>query len=113
MLSKQAERLVNLKLDSEVIESQQTALSKAKQDIKKYTELDQIARQIVPQEKDQAKVTREIVNIANDLGIKIANVTFPTSSLGAPVAKAPTDSATTQVATPTITQVKPVEGIKG
>jgi len=112
MLSNQSKKLVSLKLDNQVIDSQQIALGKAKQDVQKYTALDQIAKQIVPQDKDQAKVTREIVSIASDLGIKISNVTFPASSLGTIVPKLPSDS-TAPVPAPTTstTQLKAVDGI--
>ncbi len=112
MLSSQSKKVVSLKLDNEVIESQQTALGKAKQDVQKYTALDQIAKQIVPQDKDQAKVTREIVSIATDLGIKISNVTFPASSLGTIVPKQPSSSTTpAPVPTTPTTQLKAVDGI--
>ncbi len=112
MLSSQSKKVVSLKLDNEVIESQQTALGKAKQDVQRYTALDQIAKQIVPQDKDQAKVTREIVSIATDLGIKISNVTFPASSLGTIVPKQPSSSTTpAPVPTTPTTQLKAVDGI--
>ncbi|MEO8862790.1 MAG: hypothetical protein ABI354_00505, partial [Candidatus Saccharimonadales bacterium] len=53
ILHKQSEKLVSLKLDNEVIDAQQTSLAQAKKDIKKYNGLKDLAKQIVPQEKDQ------------------------------------------------------------
>lgn len=120
-LQKQSGKLLNLKLENQVIESQQTALLQAKKDIQTYSELESIAKQIVPQDKDQARATRELINIANQSGVKIASIGFPASTLGQPMAKptAPvTDSTTpstapaTTVAPPSVTQVKPVVGIK-
>lgn len=120
LLHKQSEKLINLKLDNQVIDAQQTALGQAKKDIEKYSELEATAKQIVPQDKDQARATREIINLANQAGIKIANIGFPASTLGQPVIKPATPSANNQTApttpvaptTPSVTQVKPVEGIK-
>ncbi len=120
-LHKQSNRLVSLRLDDQVIEAQQTALIQAKKDIQKYSELAATAKQIVPQDKDQARATREIISLASQAGVKIASIGFPASSLGqaTPKAAAPASggSTTTTPATTTpaasITQVKPVEGISG
>ncbi len=117
-LSKQSAKLVGLKLDNEVVESQSTALAQAKKDIERYSELRDIAKQIVPQDKDQARAVREIVSIAEQAGVKIADVTFPDSTLGQPKATPakPTsgdgEAAATKPATPTTpeTQVQKVEG---
>ncbi len=119
LLKKQSLKLMSLKLDNQIIESQQTSLVQAKKDIDKYSELRDIAKQIVPQDKDQARATREIVNIASQAGIKIASIGFPASTLGQPVPKAaaPANDTTestkpTAPAAPPVTQTKPVEGIK-
>ncbi len=117
-LHKQSEKLVSLKLDNQVIEAQEAALVQAKKDIEKYSELESIAKQIVPQDKDQAKATREIINLADQAGVKIASIGFPASTLGqaAPKAVAPAGGETTTPApaapTSTETQVKAVDGIK-
>jgi hypothetical protein len=108
LLKKQAGKLVSLKVDASVIEAQQTSLVQAKKDVEKYAELGTIAKQVVPQDKDQARAVREIINLADQSGIKIASVTFPTSNLGQK-ASAPT---TGSGAAP-LTQAKPVTGIDG
>lgn len=119
-LKKQSNKLVNLKLENQVIETQETALIQAKKDIQKYSELESIAKQVVPQDKDQARATREIVNLANQAGVKIAGISFPASSLGTAAPKATTPAGGSNTTTPApaattapVTQVKPVEGIKG
>lgn len=122
LLEKQSKKLVGLKLDSQVIESQEIALSQAKKDIIKYSELESIAKQIVPQDKDQAKATREIINLAELSGVKISSIGFPISSLGqAPKTTTKTADDTSKTPAPaapsapttTETQVQPVTGIKG
>lgn len=127
LLHKQANKLVDLKLQNKVVEQQQVSLLQAKKDVEKYSDLDKIAKQIIPQDKDQARATREILNIANAAGIKLGNISFPASTLGqTPPKQATTDTSNTNSktststtpstpaapATPSITQVKPVDGLQ-
>ena len=118
VLHKRSQTLNDLKLDSKVLDEQQNSIKQAKSDIEKYSDLEKIAKGVVPQDKDQAETVREIVKIAQDNGIILGSISFPASTLGQPLAKpAPsTDDKTTatpKVSTPTITQVLPVDGIKG
>lgn len=112
-LHKQSVKLVNLKLDNQVIEAQQTALTQAKSDLQKYKDLAVIAKQVVPQDKDQARATREIISLADQAGVKIASIGFPVSTLGQAKPKTTTDTSTSTTTTPTpsVSQVKPAEGI--
>lgn len=121
MLTKHSDKLSKLKLESQVADQQQILLTQAKKDIANYSELKQAAREIVPQDKDQAAVVREIVKIAKDNGIKLGAITFPASTLGqraAPTsstegsAKA-TPSPTSASKAPPVTQVQAVPGISG
>ena len=117
LLKKQSDKLVSLKLDNQVLEGQQTALAQAKRDLQTYSELETVAKQVVPQDKDQARAVREIVSLAAAAGIKISSIGFPASTLGQAVPKATTDDksavSTTTPAAPTVSQVKPVSGIDG
>ncbi len=121
MLQSKSSKLVELKLENRVLEEQQVALKQANKDIEKYAELETITKNIVPQDKDQAKSVREIIQIANESGINIASITFPTSTLGAaqpkPAPAADTGGTETPKpaapAAPPVTQVKPVSGING
>jgi hypothetical protein len=121
VLRKQSEKLVALKLDTDVVETQQTALVQAKKDVEKYAELESIAKQVVPQDKDQARAVREIISIADQAGVKISSITFPSSNLGQkPAATAPasgtsttTPTAATAAPVNPFTQAKPVSGIGG
>lgn len=119
-LQNQSQKLISLKLDDKVMETQETSLIQAKKDIQKYSQLEALARQIVPQDKDQAKATREIITLAEQSGIKIASIGFPPSNLGQTAPKATPATPTTNqpattpaIATPSVSQVKPVEGISG
>lgn len=110
LLEKQSKKLSALKVESDSIDMQQGALIQAKTDVEKYSDLDKITRSVVPQDKDQAKTVREIVQIAQQNDIPIKSVSFQTSNLG--------DSAIPGAATPgvsraPVSQVKPVEGIPG
>ncbi len=122
MLQKKSTELVSLKLENRVLDEQQVALLKANKDIDKYADLEKVAKSIVPQDKDQAKSVREIVKIAQDSGVSIASLSFPSSNLGTATPKpaattnstgsTETQKASTPVAPP-VSQVKAVEGIQG
>lgn len=117
VLAKHSKKLVNLKLEESLIGQQQSALIQAKKDVEKYKDFENITQSIVPQDKDQAKAVRDIVQIARENNISIESVTFPSSTLGSKPAT-PTKAEGTQ-APPTapaqspITQAKPVSGISG
>lgn len=118
LLHKQAQKLVSLRADSDVIEKQQESLIQAKKDLEKYADLGLTAKQIVPQDKDQARAAREIVSVAEQSGIRLSSLTFPSSTLGQKPAAAAVPSAngtatTAAPATNPLTQAKPVKGIEG
>ena len=126
MLQKKSTELVALKVESKRLEDQQKSLVQAKKDIEQYTDLENAAKTIVPQEKDQARTVREIVKFAQDTGVSIANISFPASTLGQAPAKTATPPAADSSsdknaapapppppAAPTTTQVKTVTGISG
>jgi hypothetical protein len=116
-LESDSQKLVKLKLDNKVLDEQQIALVQANKDISKYADLEQIAKTIVPQDKDQARVVREITNLAVDSGIPIQSISFPTSNLGQSriVAGGSTTTATPSSSSvkSTPSQLKPVTGITG
>lgn len=104
LLNNQSQKLSDLKAQDEVTKEQEVSLAQARADIAKYTSLDEIAKSVVPQDKDQAKTVREINTIAAESGISLQQITFDTSNLGQPGAK-PSGTG--------LSQVKPVEGISG
>ena len=105
LLEHQSKTLAGLKAQSQAVSKQQVQLAKAKRDIATYSELNNIARSVVPQDKDQAEAVREIVNLAAQSGIpKLSSVAFPPSTLG---------GAATKKTSSKLTQVTPVKGITG
>lgn len=114
LLAQKTKSLTDLKLETLVLEEQKLSVIRAQKDIQRYAELEQVAKNVVPQDKDQARAVRGIIQLAKDSGISIASITFPSSTLGQTGAGAAAAApATPGAAAPTITQVKPVEGIPG
>lgn len=113
LLQAQSKKLLEAKLENSVLENQQTALTQAKSDLKKYEELNALAKQIVPSDKDQAKTIREIISIADESGVSIATIGFPASDLGSQRTAAAASAGGPKVNTSSISQAKPVTGIEG
>lgn len=115
LLQKQSKKLVGLKLQSQTLDQEQTSLTKAKQDVQKYGDLEKIAKSIVPQDKDQAEAVRQIVNIAAANGVALTTITFPASNLGSgvPLPAAAATPGASAVPAPIPSQLKAVPGIPG
>jgi hypothetical protein len=97
---------VKLKAKSEALDQEQASFVVAKQNIKKYSGLEKIAKAIVPQDKSQAEAVREIVNIAARNGIALGSISFPPSTLGG--ASGTTGSNTNSATGPTSSASSPV-----
>ncbi len=83
ILTHKSAELSKLKAESEVTLDQQDTIKKDKADIAKYSELNEIAKAVVPQDKNQAQTVNEVVRIASASGIpNISSITFPASTLG-------------------------------
>jgi hypothetical protein len=120
LLTKESAKLVDAKARIAALQKEQGQLSKAKQDIKEYTELYNIARTVVPQSKDQAQAVRQIDLLARANGVAIESITFPSSTLGSGSAPAAGAGAAAKPAgpsaaagSPTLSQLKPVPTIPG
>jgi len=124
LLTTRSNKLVGLKAQSGALDEEQLSLNKAKEEIKKYAQLEQIAKSVVPEDKDQAEAIREIVNIASNNGVSLASVTFPASTLGGNKTLATTPGAaatsTPSSASPAgtagsgaLSQLTPVKNIPG
>lgn len=115
ILQNKSKKLVDLKLQSQVATSQQQGLQRAKKQVAQYAGFEETAKNIVPQDKDQAQAVREIAKIASDSGIsRLSSITFPLSTLGATTttgsgAAAPAAGS----AKPGLTQLTPAKGIAG
>lgn len=105
LLSRKSAELSKAKAESQVADELQQSLKKSKEDIVKYSELNAIAKTVVPQDKDQSQTVGEIVKIAADSGIlNLTSITFPASTLG---------GAGTARSSNNLTQLTPVKGIAG
>lgn len=104
-LESRNQALQDAKIDREVINIREQSLFQARKDIEQYSQLEEVAARVIPQEKDQARTVREIIAIAERSGVRIANVSFPTSNLGTGGAAATESSA--------LTQATPVQGLPG
>lgn len=102
VLQQQSKSVIEARSKTASLEQQQTQLSRAKASITKYRDVGEIAKNIVPQDKDQAQAVREIVNIASAKGVSLTTITFPSSTLGAVGAGAKTSQ---------LSQLKPAVGI--
>jgi len=109
-LDKQNAKLTDLKVEADTLDVVQRSLVTAKKDIETYSDLAKVVNTVVPQEKDQAKTIREIVKIANESGVPITSINFPTSSLGS---KAVAGANPTTANAGTNTQTQKVDGISG
>lgn len=106
ILQQQAQAILQARSKGASLEQQQIQLNRAKASITKYQEVGNIAKSVVPQDKDQAQAIREIVNIAAANGVHLGTITFPTSTLGGTGAGAAAGAGK-------LSQLKPAPGING
>lgn len=115
LLSAKSQQLVQLKQQNHVADAQLSSLAASKKQVEQYAYFNDIARGVLPSDKDQAQAVRDIFSLADQSGIAIASITFPSSSLGAaqPKSSSETKDAATASGSSAISQAKPVEGISG
>jgi len=107
ILKAESKKMVDLKLKNQTADAQLDNLESSKKEISKYSYFKNIAQTVIPNDKDQAEAVLEIFQLANQSGISIQSVTFPSSTLGSRT------SATGASASATISQAKPVKEISG
>jgi Tfp pilus assembly protein PilO len=118
-LQKGSNDLVQAKLESRVDEERERYYLQAKKDLEKYKDISATLVKVLPKDKDQAKAVAEIGRIADESGIEIKQISFPSSTLGEKKAAAttttttPAAGSTPAASTPSVTQAKPVEGVSG
>lgn len=110
-LNVKSQELVDAKLKNRTVEAQLTSLELAKKQVEKYTYFNDVAKTVIPNDKDQAQAVLDIFKLANQSGIPINSITFPASNLG--VRAAPASATGAGSTTSAISQAKAVEGIKG
>lgn len=117
MLSSQSDKVTQLKLKDKTADAQLSSLASAKKDLQAYGYFKDIAKSVIPDDKNQAQALLDIFQLANEAGISISSVTFPTSSLGTSASKSTSSSTATDAKAASnktvLSQAKSVEGIPG
>jgi hypothetical protein len=117
LLKSESNKLVNLKAKADALTQQQLSLKKAKKDIATYTDLYNIAKIVVPENKDQVQAVRQIVKLADENKIVLDSINFPASTLGATTGKAaattPSGTSATSGSKPSLSQLTAVPKIPG
>lgn len=107
VLSRKSSELVELKLESKTLDAQLASLAVAKKQVEQYSYFNDVAKTVLPADKDQAKAVLTIFKFAAKSGIALASITFPTSNLGIGAGSA----SATGSSSAAISQAKRVEGI--
>lgn len=113
MLDRESKKLVDLKLQNHTAETQLSLLPDAKKQVDQYGYFNDVAKTVLPSDKDQAQAVSDIYEMASDSGIAIQDLTFPASTLGATSTSTASSSAATTPAKTVISQASPVSGISG
>jgi hypothetical protein len=115
VLGAESQKLVDLKQQSKTADAAAAGLAVSKKQVEQYAYFNDIAKTVLPGDKDQAQSVLDIFSLADQSGIAIASVTFPASSLGnktTPAAGSSNNAATAPTAS-AISQAKAVQGIPG
>ena len=116
MLSKHSKSMVDLKVQSQTADAQLADLQQAKKQVDKYSFFKDVAKTVIPNDKDQAEAVVEINNMAEASGIAIQSITFPNSTLGLTTSGTATtsqDATSSSASKAALSQAKPVSGISG
>lgn len=115
-LSNKSKQMVDLKVQSQTADTQLANLVKAKKQVQQYSYFKDVAKTVIPSDKDQAAAVVELNKNADASGIALQSITFPASSLGLTTsttgqsAQDATSSTSTKSA---LSQAKAVSGIPG
>ncbi|HEX5448394.1 MAG TPA: hypothetical protein VFW90_04345 [Candidatus Saccharimonadales bacterium] len=108
-LGNKSRQMVDLKVKNQTLENQLANLVQSKRQVEKYSYFKQVADSVIPNDKNQADAVVQIFNMANQSGIDIQSISFPSSSLGS----SGTTSAASASAKSAISQAKSVPGFSG
>ena len=119
LVGSESVKLSTLKAKDKALSQQQTGLKVAKKGLAEYSELEQIAHAVVPEDKNQAETVRQLSNIAAANGITLSSISFPASTLGSTAAVAigsgsigtPTPAPAANTKTSQLTPVKNIPGV--
>ena len=112
-LEVKSKQLSNLRLQSRVVDDQLASLTQAKAEVNKYAYFKDVAKSVIPSDKDQAQAVVDIFKMADESGISLQNVAFPASTLGVTSSSGATSSSSVTITKAVLSQAKPVTGISG
>lgn len=125
-LNASGNELSSLRNEVASLDKQRNDLDNARRLLKDYEFERSLLPQVLPKDKDQARVIREINQIADLVDLNIASISFPSSTLGTQTLRAPTQaesstptsngSATSADQAPapkSVSQATPVKDIPG
>ncbi len=123
-LNSKGNELTQLKLKDRAVQAQLSSLAIAKKEVETYAYFKDVAKTVIPEDKDQAQAVLDITRLASQAGINIGSITFPNSSLGGsapsagggqsaanPAAQPGATNAQSASSKAAISQAKPVAGI--
>lgn len=116
ILKTKSDSMVDLKVKGQTADAQLTNLEKAKKQVQQYAFFKDVAKTVIPSDKNQAEDIVEINRLADEAGISIQSITFPTSTLGlttSTTSSAASDATASGSSKTAISQAKPVAGIPG
>jgi hypothetical protein len=113
VLGAKSKTMVGLEVKSQTAETQLSNLQQAKKQVEEFSYFKEVAKSVIPNDKDQAEAVVEINDMANKSGLAIQSIVFPASTLGLPSATATTDATASGSAGKAISQAKPVSDIPG
>jgi hypothetical protein len=107
--------MVDLKLQNEAVQNELSSLGIAKKEIKQYGYFKTVAKEVIPNDKDQATAVLQLNQFAAAAGFSLQAITFPTSTLGVSSLAAGAAAGNAQTTSPSalLSQALPVTGIAG
>ena len=112
-LGEKSQAMVKLKVENQTTNDRLNNLEQAKKEVEKYAYFKQVAKTVIPSDKNQAQTILEINQMAKQAGIGIQSITFPASTLGQGGSAVKADASKASSSTTALTQAKPVPGIAG
>ena len=104
--------MVDLKSKNHMAEAQLSDLEISRKQIEKYSYFKSVAASVVPDDKDQAQAVLDISQMADQSGILLQAITFPTSTLGLKSTSS-SSSSSSLTSKNAISQAIPVKGSPG
>lgn len=115
VLGSKSQSMVDLKVQAQSGDDQLSNLQVSKQQVKKYAFFKDVAKTVIPNDKNQAEAVVEIYKFASQSGIALKSIAFSNSTLGLSATTATSQQAATSssLTKAVLSQAKPVSGIPG